>query len=386
MNKTKSGGGGGGDSNGVSKANSGSKKKKVHPKKGNIHLQVSSPTSLTSFDLQNSDFANLAGGSNNININNNNNSGGVGGSFPHRPPGFQVLPDANGDWGQRMSGKGFKNMIEAGPNASLASIMNAHNPAARLSHDFDDNQHQHKQGKGKRPVSVTGSIISSTSSMVSNNNDPENVSISSTSKKSLTGALSNGKRGVHKSNSRSMSPKKVPAGGGGDARGGGGNNQDINFSTMPVAEFNMLFEKLLDEMNLKEEQKEMVRKNPIETKRTMLAQNMKLHKTSHKDSHSQNTKYKSEADYANYLKDHQRSVTSKDLAECIKSLRVELSCKPVSWVTEFGKRRGHIYILEIIRTCSEIKNFYKRPNELMLDCVNCIHFFMNTGVSWSWSF
>lgn len=91
-------------------------------------------------------------------------------------------------------------------------------------------------------------------------------------------------------------------------------------------------------------------------------------------------------EYAKFLKDNQESIHAKELQTLIKSLRVELTCKDVSWVREFGTNQGHIYLLNILRNISHAQHHAKMPTdkklpEFMFNIIMCIHSFMNIQVS-----
>ena len=140
---------------------------------------------------------------------------------------------------------------------------------------------------------------------------------------------------------------------------------------------NKLFEeKIIDEMNLKEAQKEMLRKKQRKDKVFLLTQKLKSQSKS---------MYKSPADYVHYLEKDStpNSIHSKELSDCVKSLKIELRGNTVSWVRDFGDNRGHIFILQIIRLCSQLKQSDRKPHELISDCVQCLQSFMNNTVGFN---
>ena len=59
-------------------------------------------------------------------------------------------------------------------------------------------------------------------------------------------------------------------------------------------------------------------------------------------------KYKSPADYINYLR--RNNINHQKILICVKSLRIELTNKPITWVQEFGEI-GVDQILSSMREC-----------------------------------
>ena len=59
-------------------------------------------------------------------------------------------------------------------------------------------------------------------------------------------------------------------------------------------------------------------------------------------------KYKSPADYINYLR--RKNVNTQKILFCVRSLRIELTNKPITWIQEFGET-GVDHILSLMREC-----------------------------------
>ena len=59
-------------------------------------------------------------------------------------------------------------------------------------------------------------------------------------------------------------------------------------------------------------------------------------------------KYKSPADYINYLR--RNNINDQKILICVRSLRIELTNKPITWIQEFGET-GVDHILSLMREC-----------------------------------
>lgn len=97
------------------------------------------------------------------------------------------------------------------------------------------------------------------------------------------------------------------------------------------------------------------------------------------------SKCKTAQEYVKVLKDHCHSIHSKELYALIKSLRVELTCKEVSWVRDFGANKGHEHLFNILHQCSQASNQAKistdkKLQELHFNIIMCINSFMNNQV------
>ncbi|KAI2808100.1 Protein diaphanous 1 [Blomia tropicalis] len=150
---------------------------------------------------------------------------------------------------------------------------------------------------------------------------------------------------------------------------------------------NRLFEQLiLDEMNLRGEQREPLRAKSLLEKQFMLRQKLKMsdHQRSEKaplkktDSAfsimmpNKKPKFKSVNDYVNFLQMSNRSIMSKEMHDCIRGLRFDLTYQPVSWLIDFGKNDGHIYLLGVVQmlaAVSLVKNGVERVLEAFSDSV-----------------
>ena len=161
-------------------------------------------------------------------------------------------------------------------------------------------------------------------------------------------------------------------------------HQTPSLDTEDEGTINRLFEELiLDEMNLKDSAKDALRSKPKTDKLCMLKQKMKKSQKNDKNESASWSKYKTVSDYVTYLRNNSQepqSIHSKELHECIKLLKIELRGNSVSWVRDFGANNGHIEILNIICLCSKVKQHNKKPADLLADCIQCLHSFMNNKV------
>lgn len=118
---------------------------------------------------------------------------------------------------------------------------------------------------------------------------------------------------------------------------------------------------------------------PIDTKRTMLKQRMRLNVNLNKQS-----KCKTPQDYVKFAEEHADMINSNELHDVIKSLRVELTCKEVSWVSEFGAKNGHILLFKILdnisKTTLKAKINDDKKFSLLFNVIMCINSFMNNQV------
>lgn len=137
-------------------------------------------------------------------------------------------------------------------------------------------------------------------------------------------------------------------------------------SSLSADEFSKKFEKMLDEMNLAEHLKAPIRKRDQKIKLGMLQQFMRR----------QHTKVasgpESPGDFLKKL--NSRDFEPGELLETLQALRVNLTGKPLSWITEFGPQ-GLESILNHLRffICSTSQHDQRVHHE----CVKCLKAFMN---------
>lgn len=124
-------------------------------------------------------------------------------------------------------------------------------------------------------------------------------------------------------------------------------------------------------MNLSEEKKEPLRKQPIDNKRKMVFNHIKgtlLPQESR-------SKFDKPMDYILYLE--QNDLSSNKLFSCIESLRIALTNNTLSWVQEFGTK-GLKQILNILS--EENKSWPSLPPHCRYECLRCLKAIMNNTI------
>ena len=118
------------------------------------------------------------------------------------------------------------------------------------------------------------------------------------------------------------------------------NEDSWSINQMPDNEVEDEFEKMLENMNLQEDQKVQLQKfKTLPEKRAMLTMNLKNHTTNN---------FNSPADFIQYLKSSDLSLEKK--LTCIESLRVALTNNSLEWVQEFGTK-GLKQVLSLLNEC-----------------------------------
>ncbi|XP_065058527.1 protein diaphanous homolog 2-like isoform X2 [Rhopilema esculentum] len=138
---------------------------------------------------------------------------------------------------------------------------------------------------------------------------------------------------------------------------------------LPEDEFNSKFEKMLDEMNLKNENLRVpLRKQPHDKKVDMLFQFLKRQNALRRSSGLVST--------ADYIRELSKLEHGEDLLQCLQSLRVSLTGGLLSWIKEFGEK-GLDCLLNILRSyvCSSSQLELKIQHE----CAKCLKAYMNNG-------
>jgi len=136
--------------------------------------------------------------------------------------------------------------------------------------------------------------------------------------------------------------------------------------SLPAEEFGKKFDKMLDEMNLTENLKKPIRARDFGTKCDMLSQFLRR----------QNTKVssgpESPQDYVKHLS--RTDFEHGDLVQLLQSLRVSLTGRPISWITNFGAP-GLECILHHLRSYICSSSVYDQ--KIQHECVKCLKAFMN---------
>ncbi|XP_061164716.1 protein diaphanous homolog 1-like isoform X2 [Saccostrea echinata] len=132
--------------------------------------------------------------------------------------------------------------------------------------------------------------------------------------------------------------------------------------TMTQWQVNERFEQMLDNLNLTEEKKAPLRSKGIEEKKAMLRMQFNVDNI---DEHTDNP--------STFLaKLNNPELQSDERLEILKSLKVMLTSKPVSWVKEFGEDGLNMLLKHLVHCCNK-----KEERQSRLECVKCIKAFMN---------
>ncbi|XP_026682784.1 protein diaphanous, partial [Diaphorina citri] len=135
-------------------------------------------------------------------------------------------------------------------------------------------------------------------------------------------------------------------------------------------QLNQKFEDMLNDMNLSDEKKEPLRRQPLANKKKMLLMHYKGTVTSYENK----SKFDKPIEYIQYLSQPELSVNK--MYSCIESLRIALTNHPLSWVNEFGTN-GLKSLLSILNECYRNDSRYDR---VQYECVRCIRAIMNNTV------
>lgn len=127
-------------------------------------------------------------------------------------------------------------------------------------------------------------------------------------------------------------------------------------------------------MNLSEEKRRPLLMCNMDNRRKLLEQHYKQ-----KFAQSR-SKFVSPSEYVAYLQQHSTDGYTEKLYNCIKSLRIELTNKPLTWVKEFGHNSGLACILSILDNCYDREVLSRSRQELQLECIKCIKALMNNTV------
>lgn len=138
---------------------------------------------------------------------------------------------------------------------------------------------------------------------------------------------------------------------------------------LPPDEFNKMFEKMLDDMNLSEGLREPIRNRDMGTKIDMLCSFKRRQLISQKTSQAGMS---SPDDYVRELK--KTDVSAEHLLKSLQSVRVSLTGRPLSWIQEFGEEGLKCLLKHLRDACEKTGNVEKR---IQHECVRCLKAFMN---------
>jgi len=141
-------------------------------------------------------------------------------------------------------------------------------------------------------------------------------------------------------------------------------------------EINMLFEKMLDDMNLADDKKGPIRQKGMPIKRAMVVQ--WLNKSSSFNNTEARTPQQFILDLQHLLRREEanRGENLRDLLHLLSSLKVSLTSNPLSWVQNFG-REGLDLLLRIF---NDSYDFGKRDginSKIKHEIIRCLKAFMN---------
>ncbi|KAM4675787.1 protein diaphanous homolog 1 [Discoglossus pictus] len=144
--------------------------------------------------------------------------------------------------------------------------------------------------------------------------------------------------------------------------------QDLPEETVLV-----LFEKMLDDMNLNEEKQQPLRAKDIMIKREMVSQYLHTSKAGMNKKEST----RSAQMYIQELKFGIGAMGEGQLLACLESLRVSLNNNPVSWVQNFGAE-GLSCLLDILRRL-QVEHPMSRDTRSQHEIIRCLKAFMNNN-------
>ncbi|XP_043925014.1 protein diaphanous homolog 1 [Protopterus annectens] len=152
-----------------------------------------------------------------------------------------------------------------------------------------------------------------------------------------------------------------------------GSAQPLYLNSLGDEDVLVLFEKMLDDMNLNEAKQQPLRAKDIAIKREMVSQYLYTSKSSQ----SQKESSKSSKIYIQELKSGLQDIY---LLSCLESLRVSLNNNPVSWVQDFGSE-GLSYLLDYLRRLQDDSRSINTPDPNDLknqhEIIRCLKAFMN---------
>ncbi|XP_042316811.1 protein diaphanous homolog 3 isoform X2 [Sceloporus undulatus] len=132
----------------------------------------------------------------------------------------------------------------------------------------------------------------------------------------------------------------------------------------------VLFEKMMEDMNLNEDRKAPLREKDFSTKKEMVVQYMG---TASKVGCFKSNRQISPQEIIYELK---TGIADEKLVGCLESLRVSLTSNPVSWVENFG-HEGLGLLLNILERLMEMKHQDKILKKIQHKIIQCLKAFMN---------
>ncbi|KAF7238672.1 hypothetical protein EYD10_14676 [Varanus komodoensis] len=145
-----------------------------------------------------------------------------------------------------------------------------------------------------------------------------------------------------------------------------------DFFPMPLSdeEILVLFEKMMEDMNLNEDRKAPLREKDFGTKKEMVIQYVN---TAPRAGSLKSSRRISPQEFIYELKS---GAADEKLASCLESLRVSLTSNPVSWVENFG-HEGLGLLLDILERLVEAKLQDKILKKVQHKIIQCLKAFMN---------
>ncbi|XP_067890209.1 protein diaphanous homolog 3-like [Heterodontus francisci] len=141
---------------------------------------------------------------------------------------------------------------------------------------------------------------------------------------------------------------------------------------LPEKEVILLFEKMMEDMNLSEERKAPLREKDMSTKREMVVHYIGA--TSNIGS-LKNRQYNSTLPHE-FIHELKSGVADEKLLSSLESLRVSLTSNPISWVGSFGNE-GLSQLLDILEKLLNKKHPEKNDCKSQHQVIQCLRAFMN---------
>ncbi|KRX84019.1 Protein diaphanous -like protein 3 [Trichinella sp. T6] len=147
---------------------------------------------------------------------------------------------------------------------------------------------------------------------------------------------------------------------------------EYDIDSLSSKELDLIFEDMLNDMNLSEAKKAPLRTASIEQKRVMILQKIRTDQTLR----GAKVKCDDPGDYIRILSASEDN--SPKLVRILQSLRVSLSNNPVSWIEKFGTR-GLNLLLNILQWVSENPLVEASSMRIQHECIKCLRAFMNNN-------
>ncbi|KRY76506.1 Protein diaphanous -like protein 2 [Trichinella pseudospiralis] len=147
---------------------------------------------------------------------------------------------------------------------------------------------------------------------------------------------------------------------------------EYDIDSLSSKELDLIFEDMLNDMNLSEAKKAPLRTASIEQKRVMILQKIRTDQTLR----GAKVKCDDPGDYIRILSASEEN--SPKLVRILQSLRVSLSNNPVSWIEKFGTR-GLNLLLNILQWVSENPLVEASSMRIQHECIKCLRAFMNNN-------